>query len=482
MRSATPFIALSLLLLAARSLYAGNFKDYGSLSSHLISGGVAKDGIPAMTNPLFVDPSQITYVGEEDLVLGVVVNGEARAYPENLGWWHEIINDRIGDRAVSVTLCPLTGTGLVFNATDTDGSQIEFGVSGLLINSNLVMYDRRDNTTLYPQMIFTGISGSFKDQQLELLPVVETTWAMWKRLHPDTRVAQFGTGLDRYSEFLRSNYFLSRYTTYPYGDYRGNHGDLFLFVEPTATPDLSVLQAKEVVLGLCREGQAKAYPFRDLPDRAVVNDVVGSTSVLVLFDRLSHTAIPYNRVVAGQTLSFYAVEPEGNLPVEFKDVETGSRWSLLGQAIAGPLQGEHLDQLPAYNSMWFAWATYWADTQVWGGEGILDQVPQTAVEEERAAVVPGSFLLEQNFPNPFNPITQIRYTLPEAGQVQLAIYTTTGQQVRTLVDTVQDRGFYQLTWDGLDAAGSPVASGTYVYQLDMPQQRLSQTRTMTLLR
>ena len=91
--------------------------------------------------------------------MGIVINGEPRAYPHNIGWWNEIVNDRIGDQSVVVSLCPLTGTGQVFNATDSDGSQIEFGVSGLLINSNLVMYDRRDGETLYPQMIYTAING-----------------------------------------------------------------------------------------------------------------------------------------------------------------------------------------------------------------------------------------------------------------------------------------------------------------------------------
>ncbi len=475
--------AVALGLIATPPLQASEYEGLETLSNHLLSGGPGKDGIPAMTNPLFVNPTEISYVGEGDLVLGVVINGEARAYPENLGWWHEIINDRIGDQSISVTLCPLTGTGLVFNATDQDGSQIEFGVSGLLINSNLVMYDRRDGSTLYPQMIFTGISGSFKDQQLELLPVVETTWAMWKKMHPNTKVAQLGTGLDRYSDRQRSNYgSVGLYLTYPYGDYRTNHGDLFLFVQETATPDLSVLRAKEVVLGVCRQGQAKAYAFRDLPDGAVINDVVGTTSLVVICDRASQTIIPYSRVAAEQTLTFYAVDPEGALPIEFKDAETGSRWNLLGEAIAGPLQGQRLEQVPAYNSMWFAWNTYHRGTEIWAGEGIIDTPPTTAIEEKTSAAVPTYFFLEQNYPNPFNPTTQIQYRLPERGQVRLAVYTVLGQPVRTLVDSAREAGRHQQTWDGLDDKGKAVASGPYFYRLEMPELGLSQIRTLTLLR
>ena len=127
--------------------------------------------------------------------MGLVFDGDARAYPHNIGWWNEIINDQFTDRSVAVTLCPLTGTGLVFDATGADRTQIEFGVSGLLINSNLVMYDRRDGATLYPQMIYTAINGGDLGAQLELLPVIETTWGMWKKMYPNTTVVEAGTRL-----------------------------------------------------------------------------------------------------------------------------------------------------------------------------------------------------------------------------------------------------------------------------------------------
>lgn len=331
-------------------------------------------------------------------------------------------------------------------------------------------------------MIYTGISGSLKDQQRELVPVVETTWAMWKRLHPDTRVAQLGNGLNRYGDCQRSNYVsVGLYLTYPYGDYRINHGDLFLFVQETATPDLSIQRAKEVVLGLCLDGQATAYPFRDLPGGAVVNDVVGSTPLVVVFDLTSHTATPYNRTVADQTLNFYAVEPEGPLPVEFEDVETGSRWNLLSEAIAGPLQGQRLEQVPAYNSMWFLWDTCHRGSEIWAGEGLIN-TPRTTAFEEEASAVPARFFLEQNYPNPFNPATQIQYTLHEWGQVRLAVYTVLGQPVRTLVDSAREVGQHQQTWDGLDDKGKAVASGIYFYRRKMPELGLSQIRSLTLLR
>ena len=239
------------------------------MTDHLLSGRPGRDGIPAMTNPRFVSADSATWVREGDLVVGVVRNGVAKAYPENLGWWREIINDEIGGEFISVTLCPLTGTPQVFNATDEDGSQIEFGVSGLLINSNLVMYDRGDNETLYPQMIYTGINGSFKNERLELLPAIETTFAMWKKMYLESRIAQFGTGLERYSQSQQNNYQAEgRFAVYPYSDYRTNDG---YFIAPltTDTPDLSTYFAKEVVTGICVGDALRAYPFVDMAPSAV---------------------------------------------------------------------------------------------------------------------------------------------------------------------------------------------------------------------
>ncbi|SVC15050.1 uncharacterized protein METZ01_LOCUS267904, partial [marine metagenome] len=196
------------------------------LTAHLRGGGVPRDGIPAMTNPDFVPAAEAFFLADLDAVIGVYIDGVAKAYPEALGWRHEIINDQIGDRFISVTLCPLTGTPQVFDATDEDGFQIEFGVSGLLINSNLVMYDRRDEVTLYPQMIYTAINGENEGDRLTLLPVVHTTFGRWKQLHPDTQVAEFGSGLDRYSSRLQDAFKNLSIYEYPYGNYRTNNSYL----------------------------------------------------------------------------------------------------------------------------------------------------------------------------------------------------------------------------------------------------------------
>jgi hypothetical protein len=322
----------------------------------ILSGGVPKDGIPALTNPPFaVAAAGPAYLSDADLVLGVVINGEAKAYPHNIGWRHEIVNDWVGGHPVAVTFCPLTGTGLVFDARDADGGHFELGVSGLLINTNLIMYDRRDGRSLYPQMTFTGVRGPRKREELRLLPVVETTWGTWKRLYPATLVVEVGA--DNPAPYLR----------YPYGEYRTDNG-LLLFpletpLEENPNPLATAYPAKDGMLGLRFAGEAKAYPFAAMGQRAVLNDEIGGVEVVVLWDQQADIAVPYLRRLDDRVLDFEATE-EG-FPFGLRDRQTGTRWNFKGEALKGPLAGRRLLRVPGHTSFWFAWMTFWPQTAVW---------------------------------------------------------------------------------------------------------------------
>ena len=338
---------------SARAYFPGSI-DADNFPLDLLVSGVPKDAIKALTNPKFVNPSDISYLKEDDLVLGVFMDGIAKAYPENIGWWHEIVNDRIGDQAISVTYCPLTGTGLNFAAESGDG-QFELGVSGLIYNSNLVMYDRRDGQTLYPQMYFTGVNGSYKGDVLKLLPVVEATWATWKRLYPKTLVISAATDHTR------------PYTSYPYRGYRQGFPDLLfpLTPEPWDNPVLTQTNLKDMVLGVRLNNHPKAYPFKNMGDRAVINDQVGGTDLVVVWYREGQLAIPYDRRVDDRTLSLDIETSTGGFPFDMRDRETGSLWNIKGEAIEGELKGKRLNQIPAHTAFWFAWATFWLDPDVW---------------------------------------------------------------------------------------------------------------------
>ncbi len=341
----------------------GNFLSVSVFPFYLIaSGGVEKDGIPALTDPKFVAPASADadYFSDEDLVLGVAINGEAKAYPHNIGWWHEIVNDVVGGQPISVSLCPLTSTGMVFSALDGD-RRIELGVSGLLFNNNLIMYDRREGETLFPQMTYVGLKGSLEGQALELLPVVETTWGYWKQLYPNTQVVSGETGI--YEKF--------QYTLYPYEiphDYRAADEFIFFELEPPLENNwaASVYRAKQMTLGVRFDEIAMAYPFPAMGQQAVINHTVGDNPIVVVWYAPAQMAVPYFRKVGERTLTFEKVASDlPTYPFLLKDRETGTTWDLKGEAISGALKDTRLELVPAHNAFWFAWTTFWQNTGIY---------------------------------------------------------------------------------------------------------------------
>ena len=329
----------------------------------VVSGGIGRDAIPALTDPRFVNlnSGEASYLFDNDLVLGVVVNGEAKAYPHNIGWWNEIVNDVVGGQPVVVSFCPLTGTGLVFDGRGDDGRRITCGVSGQLFNNNLIMFDRRDNDTLYPQMIFRGITGQRTGQDLSLMPVIETTWRYWKELYPNTTVVSDNTGTPR------------DYRSYPYifgsGDYRFSEFPPLFSTSPRRdqNPTAQLFDFKDLTLGVRFDELAKAYPFQSMGEEAVINDIVDNTPIVVVWYGAEQMAIPYFREMESGSgpLTFEKVaSSDSRFPFYMKDNETGTTWNLKGEAIEGALKGNRLQQVPAHNAFWFAWATFWQNTEL----------------------------------------------------------------------------------------------------------------------
>ncbi|MDA0747707.1 MAG: DUF3179 domain-containing protein, partial [bacterium] len=317
-----------------------NFLDIDRFPlERLISTGVGKDGIPALTDPVFTSATSpgASYLSDSDLILGVTLHGQNRAYPHNIGWHHEVINDMIENQPIIITFCPLTGTGLVFDGGGTPERR-EMGVSGLLFNNNLVLYDRTDGVTLFPQMIHTSIKGTLTGQELWLLPVVETTWGYWKELYPNTTVI---------SGYTPGAYNINQYRDYPYLDYRERHVlPLFsLYPEARSNPIFSAYPPKEMVLGVRYGNTTRAYPATEMGDEAVINDTVAGNNILVVFYKAAKMAIPYSRDHAGRTLTFKKTASTDTVyPFMLKDQETGSLWNLKGQAIDGPLNSSVLRQ------------------------------------------------------------------------------------------------------------------------------------------
>ena len=316
-------------------------------------GGVGKDGIPALTNPLLVDAAQATYLVDNSRVIGFLVDGSAIAVPHNILWWHEIINFSFSSARLAVTYCPLTGSSMAFDRAGAGGG--EFGVSGLLFQNNLTMYDRTSLESLWPQMSRQAGCGARVGTQLAMVPVVEMTWAGWQSLHPDTKVVSDATGHDR-------NYTPSGY---PYGGYEDPRDPSLLFRMPVDGRRLP----KERVLGIPDLDGGIAFPFFELDEEGpvrAVHETVGGASVVVFWDRERVGAMAYRPFHDGQPLTFEA--RDGRL----LDLETGSEWRLDGLAVEGPLAGERLEPVAeAYVAFWFAWAAFQPQTRLWewGGSG-----------------------------------------------------------------------------------------------------------------
>jgi len=212
----------------------------------ILHGGPPRDGIPALSDPKLVKPAQAGYLQPGDRVVGIELHGEARAYPIPILNWHEIVNDAIGAQRFAITYCPLCGTAVAFDAS-IDGAPTDFGVSGLLYNSDVLLYDRATES-LWSQILGKSIAGVRVGKTLTPIPVSHTTWRDWQEKHPDTLVLSEDTGHFRdYSRDPYAGYEQSRYTYFAV-----NH----------EAPDN--YHPKEIVVGLGVDEIYKAYPFIEL--------------------------------------------------------------------------------------------------------------------------------------------------------------------------------------------------------------------------
>ncbi len=214
-------------------------------SSEILQGGPPRDGIPSIERPKFVAGRAANFMRPADRVIGITVNGESRAYPINILNWHEVVNDQIRGVPVSVTYCPLCGTGLVYQSK-VRGKTLKFGVSGLLYNSDVLLYDRQTET-LWSQILSKAVNGPMKGQKLTMVPSSQTSWSSWLKKQPNTKVLSTDTGFSR--DYRRS----------PYGDYDQNTSTYF----PVSARS-GAYHPKERVLGITINGKHKAYPFVEL--------------------------------------------------------------------------------------------------------------------------------------------------------------------------------------------------------------------------
>jgi len=337
----------------------------------LLGRGAPENAIPAITEPAFGDDwsgveievrEQVSNeivtkeprLQPDDRVIGVERDGEARAYPLRVLNWHEIVNDDFGGPLL-VTFCPLCDSGVTAVRTVAD-EQTTFGVSGLLWNSDLVMYDAATDS-LWSQIAATAIRGARTGHRLELVPSEITTLGDWRTAHPDTQVLLPPSA----SKTIGERDGVRDYTRNPYATY----DDIGQIGIGQNSLDDDRLNPKVRVLGVRRDGEAVAYPLPAVADAGgVVEDTVGDTPVVVATGSDGSTLHGWVRTVDGETLSFESAG-DGRLAAG------GSTWlTATGEAVDGPAEGTSLT--PASDAgqlFWFAWADFTEETGVYGDEG-----------------------------------------------------------------------------------------------------------------
>ncbi len=275
---------------------------------------ISRDGIRPIYEPSFIPAGDVDWQGA-DLVIGVEIGGEARAYPIGLLGAREMVNDWVGDVPILVTWCPLCGTGIVHERS-LDGEPVLFGNQGALWGNAMTWWDHITGS-IWSQPIGEAIAGPFEGRSLKVLPSTLTTWDAWLAGHPHT------TALDG--------------PTYDSG---------------------TSLDLLAIVVDL--EGEAAAYAIDGLRGHGVVNDVVGGLQIAVLPPNADHSWAVFSREVAGQTVTL-----EYSNAV-LTDVETASTWDpTTGEATAGTLQGERLVPVPASTVFPKDFVTFWPAGTVW---------------------------------------------------------------------------------------------------------------------
>ena len=327
----------------------------------ILSGGVGRDGIPPLDRPLFETIAEAESVMNAlEPVVTIEINGQARGYPLAILTWHEVVNDVVGGVPVVVTFCPLCNSALAFNRM-LEGRVFDFGVSGNLRNSDLIMWDRQTQTW-WQQLTGEGIVGELAGYQLPFIPAAIISWADFKAAHPEGTVLSRNTGFNR------------PYGSNPYsGDDRVDRPPFLFFGDLDGR-----LLPKERVAAIDIGDVSVAFPFPVLETERVVNYPVNGTDVVVFFKPGTVSALDraliidsndigstgvFDANLDGQKLTFSL--RDGN----FVDDQTGTIWSILGEGLEGDMAGKSLTPIVHGNHFWFAWGAFNPDTKIYKGQG-----------------------------------------------------------------------------------------------------------------
>ncbi len=295
----------------------------------IVWGGVRKDGIPALVNPPNISASEAGYLRDSDYVFGIVLGGEARAYPLRIMDWHEMANDVVGGAPVSIPYCTLCGSAIAYNPKIGE-TTYTFGSSGLLYRSNKLMYDH-NTQSLWSALSGEPVAGKLvdRDLKLEVLPIVRTTWGEWKRKHPETTVLDIRTGHDR------------DYNKEPYKEYFESSKTMF----PVPVED-SRVALKEFVFALRIGKIRKAYPLKLLASNPFLHDTVGEVKVALVTQAEAKSVRAYR----------------------CDSIQAESSWKAEEEFLISPDGHTKCPRLGGHLAYWFGWFAQFPDTELFTAE------------------------------------------------------------------------------------------------------------------
>lgn len=317
------------------------------------------EAIPAIDDPQFETASKVEDIAEEERIIAVKINGDARAYPLTILSTHEIVNDNVGGEQIAVTWCPLCYSALVFDR-EVNGRLLSFGVSGKLLQNTLIMIDR-ETGSFWSQLYSGAVDGEFRGTQLAVYPSILTEWHSWAAENPDGLVlskkktcAQFNCGT--YAENPRGSYEVDPYASYYKSSDEGVVNRQIPRTEGSSRP-------KEIVLGVRLNEAARAYPFSLLSQQPVINDQLAGVPILIWFNPTTMTGAAYHREVEGMVLTF---QPDDANPNHLVDQETKSLWfGPTGSSEAGILSQTTLRPLISTPAFEFGWYGYFPQSDTY---------------------------------------------------------------------------------------------------------------------
>jgi hypothetical protein len=328
--------------------------------SELTAGGPGKDGIPSIDKPKFIPVEEAgQWLKGKEPVIAVNIDQVAKAYPLQILIWHEIVNDAMNDIPVVITFCPLCYSAIVFERR-LEGTVLEFGVSGFLRHSDLIMYDRKTES-LWQQFTGEALVGEYTGKKLKRLPGQIISFKQFRERWPDGVVLSRETG------------FVKPYGQNPYIGYDDIKQSPFLFKGPSD----GRLPPMEKVIAVTIGESNKAYPYSITQKTGVIHDIIEDVNIVVFHGKGAVSALDQKRIAdsahIGSTGVFSPIVDNKTLTFNktsngFQDTQTKSTWDITGKAVDGPLKGKQLERFIHGDYFAFAWLTFQVDTAIYSIE------------------------------------------------------------------------------------------------------------------